>query len=118
MEYTPNAKGEGRAYQFIIEGALNEDGPFTTIIDRSNNNIPGTANAPIINAVDSIEARFVRITVSGADVYTGPWVSLTELRVFGDGERTFTNVTELEVEKIRISPNPSSSIVTIKAGYE
>lgn len=109
---------EDRAYQFIIEGALNEDGPFTTIIDRSNNNIPGTANAPIINAVDSIEARFVRITVSGADVYTGQWVSLTELRVFGDGERTFTNVTELEEEKIRISPNPASSIVTIEAGYE
>ncbi|WP_020534342.1 polysaccharide lyase family 7 protein [Lewinella cohaerens] len=109
---------QDRAYQFIIEGALNEDGPFTTIIDRSNNNIPGTAIAPIINAVDSIEARFVRITVSGADIYTGPWVSLTELRVFGDGERTFTNVTELEEEKIQISPNPASSIVTIEAGDE
>ena len=109
---------QDRAYHLLIEGALEEDGPFTTIIDRSNNNIPGTATAPIINSVDSVEARFVRITVTGADVYTGPWVSLTELRVFGEGERIFSSTTEVEEEKIRISPNPASSMVTIEAGYE
>ncbi|MEL7425260.1 MAG: polysaccharide lyase family 7 protein [Bacteroidota bacterium] len=109
---------QDRAYHLLIEGALEEDGPFTTIIDRSNNNIPGTATAPIINSVDSVEARFVRITVTGAEVYTGPWVSLTELRIFGDGERIFSSTTEVEEEKIRISPNPASSMVTIEAGYE
>ncbi len=109
---------EDRAYHLIIEGALNEDGPYTTIIDRSNNNIPGTAIAPIINAVDSVEARFVRVTVSGAEVYTGPWVSLTEIRVFGDGEQIFTNVKDLANEKVLLSPNPASSVVTIQAGEE
>ncbi|MEM6801374.1 MAG: polysaccharide lyase family 7 protein [Bacteroidota bacterium] len=107
---------QDRAYQFIIEGSPNENGPYTMIVDRSNNKIQGTANAPIINDVDSVEARFVRITVTGADVYTGPWVSLTELRVFGEGERTYTtNVNDLEASKIFLAPNPVTSLVSIEA---
>lgn len=115
---------EDRAYQFIIEGALIEDGPYTTIIDRSDNRIPGTAIAPIINPVDRVEARFVRITVTGADVYTGAWVSLTELRVFGEGERTYKKEEEeeeeVEITELILSPNPATSDeVTIKTpeGY-
>ena len=107
---------QDRAYQFIIEGALDANGPFTTIVDRSDNRLQGTATTPILNAVDSITARYVRITVMGADVYTGPWVSLTELRVFGEGERTTTSVDELDQANIRLSPNPASSIVTIEGG--
>jgi hypothetical protein len=105
---------ENRAYQFIIEGALNQDGPYTTIVDRSENIIPGTASLPIINAVDSIETRYVRITVSGANVYTGPWVSLTELRVFGEGERMSTNVNEITQNNLVLTPNPASDLVTIE----
>jgi hypothetical protein len=71
---------------------------------------------PIINSVDSIEARFVRITVLGADVYTGPWVSLTELRVFGEGERTYSSVDDLLQSEVVLSPNPANSIVTIEGG--
>lgn len=118
---------EDRAYQFTIEGALSEDGPFTTIVNRSNNSIPGTATLPIINSVDSVEARYVRITVTGADVYTGAWASLTELRVFGEGERTYKEPEEEEEEEeeeiteLILSPNPTTSDeVTIKApeGYD
>ena len=104
---------QDRAYQFIIEGALSESGPYTTIVDRSANTISGTATAPIINAVDSIVARYVRITVSAADVYDGPWVSLTELRVFGEGER-ITSVQEVGDDEVVISPNPATTIVTIE----
>jgi len=107
---------QDRAYQFIIEGAADEDGPYTMIADRSDNRLQGTLATPIINAVDSIEARFVRITVLGADVYTGPWVSLTELRVFGEGERTYSNVNELDENEVLLSPNPAHSIVTIEGG--
>jgi hypothetical protein len=108
---------ENRAYQFIIEAAQNESGPYTTIVDRSNNTVPGTANIPIINVVDSIEARFVKITVTGADIYTGPWVSLTEVRVFGD---QITNVQNVNDSNIILSPNPVSSIVTVEGaeGFE
>jgi uncharacterized protein YjdB len=107
---------EDRAYQFIIEGALTEDGPYTTIVDRSDNTIPGTAFAPIINTVDNFEARFVRITTTGADIYTGEWVSLTELRVFG--QLSPTNTTETSRSNVRFFPNPATSIVTMEGAEE
>lgn len=105
---------ENRAYQYIIEVASNQDGPYSTIVDRSNNTIPGTPTIPIINEVDSLAARFVRITVSGADVYTGTWVSLTEVRVFG--EQVVSNQNILTDNEVVISPNPATSIVTIEGG--
>ena len=107
---------QDRAYQFIIEGALTEDGPYTTIVDRSDNTVPGTAFAPIINTVDSIEARFVRITTTGANVYTGPWVSLTELRVFG--QLVSTSTTEPFRNEVRFFPNPATSIMTMEGAEE
>ncbi|MEL7160918.1 MAG: polysaccharide lyase family 7 protein, partial [Bacteroidota bacterium] len=107
---------ENRAYQFIIEVASTEDGPYTPIVDRSDNTTPGTPAAPIIDVIDSIEARFVRITVSGADVYTGPWVSLTELRVFGEGGSV--SVTEPLQNPIQLIPNPARSTVTISGTEE
>ncbi len=109
---------ENRAYQFIIEGALTEEGPYTTIVDRSNNKTPGSPTTPIIDILDSIEARFVRVTVSGADIYAGQWVSLTELRVFGVGERNTVSVTDLSDQPIRLTPNPATSIVTISGAEE
>jgi len=103
---------QNRAYQFIIEGSDNLDGPYSTIVDRSENTIPGTPTIPIINVLDSIETRFVRITVSGAEVYTGQWVSLTELRVFGN--KIVSNENVPADTEILISPNPATSIVTIQ----
>ena len=105
---------EDRAYQYIIEGSLHRSGPYTMIADRSNNTVPGTPLAPIMNTVDSVQARFVRITVLGADMYTGPWISLTELRVFGEGDRIYTSVNDTAFENVRLSPNPATSIVTIE----
>lgn len=109
---------ENRAYQFIIEAAQSEEGPFTTIVDRSDNAIPGTPTTPIINAVDNFEAQYVRITVTGAAVYTGPWVSLTELRVFGVGERITTSLEGIFDANVLLIPNPASSEVTIQGGEE
>ncbi len=105
-----------RAYHYIIEGADNIDGPYTMLVDRSCNTVPGTATLPIINTVDSLVARYVRITVTGAEVYTGPWVSLTELRVFGEGERMYSSVDDIEVNQVTISPNPAYTNITIEGG--
>ena len=46
-------------------------------------------------------------------VYTGPWVSLTELRVFGVGDRV-TSVDEVTFDEVLISPNPATNFVTIQ----
>ncbi|OBQ55875.1 discoidin domain-containing protein [Tamlana sp. s12] len=74
-----------RAYQYTIE--VSENGSsYTEVVDRTNNSTPGSASSPIIDAFDSVDARYVKITVTGADAYTGSWVSLLELAVFpGDG---------------------------------
>lgn len=109
---------EDRAYQFIIEGAANEEGPYETIVQRSDNRLPGTDLTPIINSVDSIEARFVRITVVDAAEYTGDWVSLTELRIFGEGERIYSGLDEELGAQIRFFPNPVTSIVTMEGAEE
>jgi len=53
-----------------------------------------------------------------ADVYTGPWISLTELRVFGEGERVSTSVKEIIFDKLVLSPNPATSIVNIENGED
>ena len=107
---------ENRAYQFIIEASQELDGPYTTIIDRSDNTIPGTPQIPIINEVDSLQYRFIRITVSGADVYTGQWTSLTEFRVFG--EKLVSNNNIFVNNEVTLSPNPAESTVTISGGEE
>ena len=109
---------EDRAYQFTLEVADNIDGPYTTIADRTNNRMQGTPATPIINSVDGVTARFVRITVASADVYTGPWVSLTELRIFGEGERMSTSVNDFIFDKVVLSPNPATSIVNIENGED
>lgn len=110
---------QDRAYQYIIEGAIEEEGPYTMFVDRSDNVLPGTLDTPIINDIDSLEARFIRITVLGADVYTGPWVSLTELRVFGEGERTISSTeSELDEEDVLLTPNPASTAVTLEVSED
>lgn len=90
---------DSRAYQYLIECSLAEDGTYTTIVDRSENSTPGAVAAPIIDVIADIDARYVRITVSGADQYTGPWVSLTELRVFGEGERAAIAVIGVSLDQ-------------------
>ena len=109
---------QDRAYQFTIEGASDLNGPYTMLVDRTNNATPGKATIPIINTVDSIEATFIRVTVLSADVYTGPWVSLTELRVFGEGERIYSDVDDVPLNKVVLSPNPANSIVTIEGAED
>ncbi len=72
-----------RAYQYIIEASSNGTS-YNLIVDRSGNTTPGTNTSPITDNFSPVDARYVRITVSGASGYTGSWVSLEELRVFGE----------------------------------
>lgn len=73
-----------RAYKYVTEVSSSSSGPFTEIVDRTGNTTQGTASSPIIDVFSPVNARYVRVTVSGADSYTGSWVSLTEVRVFGE----------------------------------
>ncbi|WP_305802689.1 polysaccharide lyase family 7 protein [Lutibacter sp. A80] len=72
-----------RAYNYTVAVATSENGPFTQIIDRSENTSPATELNPNINIFSEIDARFVKVTVTGSENYTGDWISLLEFRVFG-----------------------------------
>ncbi|MFY0606554.1 MAG: Ig-like domain-containing protein [Cyclobacteriaceae bacterium] len=94
-----------RAYQYEILGSLEENGTFTEIVDRSANSTPGAAGAPIIDLVSDITARYLKVTVTGADLYDGDWVSLTELRVFGEGERADILVSGVSLSRSSLDMN-------------
>ena len=70
-----------RAYGFKIE-AKAADGGYKLIVDRTDNETPGRADAPIIDEFGPVKARYVRLTVTGAHEYGGDWCSIREFRVF------------------------------------
>ncbi|WP_109830588.1 LamG-like jellyroll fold domain-containing protein [Reichenbachiella versicolor] len=73
---------QSRAYQYIIE-LKQESGDYFTAVDRSINTAGGN---PISNTIEPTNARYVKISVLGASGYTGSWVSLNELKVFGPSD--------------------------------
>ncbi|WP_219009110.1 chondroitinase-B domain-containing protein, partial [Aquimarina litoralis] len=75
---------QDRAYQYSIATATESNGTFTEIIDRRNNTTPGTISAPVTDIVSSVEARYISVTVFGANEYSGPWISILEFRAFGN----------------------------------
>ena len=116
-----------RAYQYSIESAINSDGPYTQIVDRSNNTTNGANDSPISDTFADVNARYVRITVTGASGYSEPWVSLDELRIFGYVSTSPPDVTITALEPplshteeltglktVYFYPNPANGSVSIR----
>lgn len=74
-----------RAYQYTVEVASSVAGPYTEIIDRTGNTTPGAEDDPVEDLFTAVNARYVKLTVTGVDAttYTGDWISVNEFRVFG-----------------------------------
>lgn len=70
-----------RAYQFKVE-AKTADDEYKLLVDRTDNETPGKADAPITDEFEPVRARRVRLTVTGAHDYEGDWCSIREFRVF------------------------------------
>ncbi|MGB8450922.1 MAG: chitosanase [Anaerocolumna sp.] len=69
-----------RAYQFKVE--VSADGTnYTQVVDRTANTTGGPS---IANTFTGINARYVKLTVTGCDGDTTDWTSISEFRVFGD----------------------------------
>ncbi len=77
-----------RAYQFTVDVKTDSNGAYSRVVDRSANTTPGTIDAPIVDMFDSVKARYVRLTVTGAAVYAGPWTSILEFRIFNGANVT------------------------------
>ena len=67
-----------RAYQYIIEGSLEANSNFTTLVNATGN----TQGASELNSKFEEKAvRYVKLTVTGAHNYTGTWVSINDLQI-------------------------------------
>ena len=73
---------QNRAYKYKVE--LSEDLDFTNdlVVDRLSNT---EAGQPIADNFAAVNARYAKITVTGASGYSGTWSSLTEFKVLLDG---------------------------------
>ncbi len=98
-----------RSYQYTVE--LSETLDFTDayVVDRTSNT---SFNQPIADTFDPVTARYARITVTGANNYTGDWASITEFRIV---EETPAGVSETSFgsSDVTIYPNPASDYFTI-----
>lgn len=102
---------QSRDYQYTIEGsATSATSGFTTLVDRQSN----TTQATVIN--DSFAptvVRYVKLTVTGAATYTGPWCSIADLQVICAGAVLSTANQQLDAN-IRMYPNPVNDCLTIE----
>ncbi len=111
---------EDRAYQYIIEAATTPAGNYTIIVDRSTNTTAGTNIAPITNSFKPINARYIKITVSGASNYIGTWVSLEELRVYGIASSAREPInTKQDNSTLKLYPVPTQNeLHIVSENYE
>ena len=69
---------QDRAYRYTVD--VSRDGQqFETVVDNSNNS---TQQSIFEHAFSLVEARYVRLRVTGAFDYTGSWISIKEFRIF------------------------------------
>lgn len=73
-----------RAYQYLIE-ARADGGEYATIVDRKASTEGGSPESPVTDAFKPVQARYVKLTVTGAHKYDGRWVSVREFRVLTEG---------------------------------
>lgn len=80
---------QNRAYQYKVETSL--DGKdYTFVVDRTGN----TDGASFLkDEFPTVNARYVKLTATGAHGYTGGWVSFHEFRIYG---------TKFELDKVTL----------------
>ncbi len=102
---------QGRDYQYLIEGSeTSATSGFVTLVDRQAN----TTAATVIN--DTFEykvIRYIRLTVTGAATYTGPWVSISDLEIICAGSALSVEDNNLNTS-IKLYPNPFDSEINIE----
>ena len=83
-----------RAYQYTI-GTSTDNATFSTVVNRSSNTQGG---ALLSDAFDPVNARYVRLNVSGASNYSGEWISIIEFRLFNAGGASETIIGDTSLD--------------------
>ncbi|WP_372935543.1 polysaccharide lyase family 7 protein [Seonamhaeicola sp.] len=101
-----------RDYQFTVSISNTENGTYTQIVNRSNNTTPGSSTNPIVDTFEGVNGRFIKLTILGAETYTGSWSSLMEFRVF---ETESLSINEINnTSEVKLWPNPATNQVNIE----
>jgi hypothetical protein len=100
-----------RIYKYIVEAKKGETDDYHLVVDRSTNTEPGKVDAPLADDFPQVQARYLRLTVTGAVEYTGPWASITEFRVFAGSMAPLSSAIEVDW---LIYPNPVSDTIFLK----
>ena len=83
-----------RAYQYTV--AVSTDNVnFTTVVDRSNNTTEG---ALLSDTFTPIQAKYVRLSVTGASNYSGEWISIIEFRLFNTNGSSNANLGDTTLD--------------------
>jgi poly(beta-D-mannuronate) lyase len=102
-----------RDYQFLLEGSNELDGTYVTLVDATDNQTGGTS---IDRTFDEQVYRYVKLTVTGAATYDGPWVSISELKIACSGTSVGTRnpAAEAAAAAIRLHPVPTNDILYVQ----
>lgn len=106
-----------RAYKYTVSVSSTENGTYTEIVDRTDNTTPGTETNPIIDIFSGTNGRFVKITVTGAEYYTGSWVSLLEFRVY-ESSSLSADIEFDQKGKVLLWPNPAGNTIHISRAQD
>ncbi|GAA3635078.1 beta-1,3-glucanase family protein [Flavivirga jejuensis] len=105
-----------RDYQFTVEGSTTSaSSGFSTLVDASNN----TSSSPINKTFSTQEVRYVKLTITGANSYTGTWVAIADFEIICAGTSTAKTDTKKIVSnspavlEFKTYPNPFSNTINI-----
>ena len=111
-----------RAYQFLVEGSSSSSSSgFSTLTNATNNTLGGSV---INRTFSSRSVRYVRLTITGASGYTGPWASIQEFEIICSGSQSnaensiATTASTNSLESISVYPNPFTTNLTVALSPE
>jgi len=70
---------QSRAYQYTVQAKV-DGGSYAVVVDRSSNTEPGN---PISDSLAGVTARYLRLDFTGASDYTGNYVQILEVEIYG-----------------------------------
>ena len=75
IEFVPY---QNRAYQYKIE--VSTDGiNYTQVVDKTDNTSGG---AMFVDTFTPVDARYIKVTITGCSGYTGTWIGICELSIY------------------------------------
>ncbi|USN99482.1 MAG: glycoside hydrolase family 88 protein [Phycisphaeraceae bacterium] len=104
---------QNRDYQYTIEAGIARD-TMIPVVDRTKNSEQGPIRDEL---AQPIRARYVKVTVTGAATYPGPWVSLREVEIVTPERQERRARPVPKMRALRPAPPREASVFEKNAGW-